>query len=684
MAIVAATLTTYANVRYFDFINFDDRAYPLNRNLRGGISLEAAKWAFTTGEQGNWHPLTWLSHLLDIQLYGPQGGPHHVTNVILHVLASAMLFVFLRRATGARWRSAFVSFLFALHPLHVESVAWVSERKDVLCAFFWFLTSWTYVRYAERPSLRRYLIVFLPFCLGLLSKPMIVTLPLVLLLLDFWPLGRALSIRLLLEKIPFVALAGVDSFITFLVQQQAGYIRTTATYPVGLRIENALVSYLIYIGKMFWPVDLPVWYPYPKSIPVRDAVVAALVIAAVSALALRGLRKFPYVASGWFWYLGTLVPVIGLIQVGRQSRADRYMYIPMVGLSIVLAWAAADIANRWPRGKTWIVSVLAGACLAMIPDTWIELQYWENTEKLFTHAIRVSKRNDIGYHNVGAAMLSSPARYAEALKLFDAELLEDPQSAQAHCDRGTALASLDRRAEAAAEFHTALALNPGYKDAHLEYGAMLLDEGDWRQAIVECEAALRLDPRNSRALENRGVALAAGKYFEKAIASYDSSLQLEPDNFEAHTNLGKALAALGHVNESLLEFDEAIRLNAGYVDAHRNRGVALLKTGRRDEAVASFQTAVRLSPQYAESRYSLGTALMGMPGQTSEAVEQLREAVRLDPALAGAQRNLARLLALNTATLPEAIAHVNAAMQVDPTPATHQLLQKLKSQTLRR
>ena len=684
MAIAVVTLGSYANVRYFDFVNFDDRGYHLNRHLRDGVSLTAAKWAFTTGDLGNWHPLTWLSHLLDIQLYGPQGGPHHVTNLILHVLASVMLFVFLRRATGALWRSAFVTFLFALHPLHVESVAWVSERKDVLCAFFWFLTSWVYVRYTERPSLRRYLIVFVPFCLGLLSKPMIVTLPLALLLLDVWPLGRAVSIRLFLEKIPFFALAVADSFITFLVQQKAGYVRTTASYPVGLRIENALVSYVIYIGKMFWPVDLPVWYPYPKSIPVWEAVVAALVLATVSTLAIRGLRKFPYFASGWFWYVGTLVPVIGLIQVGRQSRADRYMYIPMVGLSIVLAWGAADIANRWPRSKTWIVSVLAVACLAMIPDTWTEVQYWENTEKLFTHAIRVSKGNDIGYHNVGSAMLSSPARYAEALKLYDTELLEDPQSAQAHCDRGSALAALNRRTEAAAEFKTSLALDPKYIDAHLEYGAMLIDEGNWQQAIAECDAALRVNPRTSRALENRGVALAQGKRFEEAIVSYEASLQLEPDNFEAHTNLGKALAALGHLNESLLEFDEAIRLNPGYLDAHRNRGVALLRTGRRDEAVESFQTAVRLAPKDAESRYSLGSALMGIPGRTSDAMEQLREAVRLDPAQAGAQRNLARLLALNPATLPEAIAHVETAMQGDPSSSTQQLLQKLKSQALRR
>ncbi len=679
MAIVVATLATYANVPHFGFVNIDDTVYPLNRHLRDGFSLDTVKWAFTTGDQGNWHPLTWLSHLLDIQLYGPQGGAHHVTNLILHILASLMLFVFLRRATGARWRSAFVAFLFALHPLHVESVAWVSERKDVLCAFFWFLTSWTYVRYAERPGLLRYLLILLPFCLGLLSKPMIVTLPFVLLLLDFWPLGRKVSVRLFLEKIPFLALAAADSFITFRVQHDAGFVRTLESTPLVLRVENALITWFIYIGKMLWPVNLPVWYPYPKTIPIWQPALAAMAIVAVSFLAIRGFRKFPYLASGWFWYLGTLVPVIGLVQVGRQSRADRYMYIPMVGLGILLAWGAADLVSRWPRSRTWIAAAMAAACVAMVSDTWVQLQYWENTELLFSHAIAVSKGNELAYHGLGAVMLTSPKRNSEALKLFDKELLEDPESGQAHSDRATTLSKLGRRVEAAAEFENAIALNPQYIGAHISYAELLIDEGKWREAVAQCDATLSLNHGSAWALEVRGVALAAGGRFNQAIASYEASLELEPDNAETHTNLGKALAGAGRLNASLIEFNQAIQIDPKSVQAHRNRGVALLRTGRRDEALEDFQTAVRLDPDNGESRYTLGSALMSMPGRTPEAAEQLRAAVRINPALAAAERNLGRVLAQNPATLPEAIAHVEAAMRIDPSPTTQQLLRKLKA-----
>ena len=369
----------------------------------GGITLEGLEWALTSQDAANWFPVTWISHMLDCQFFGLDSGWHHITNVLIHGLASLLLFAFLYRATGARWRSALVAFLFVVHPLHVESVAWVAERKDVLSAFFWFLTLWAYVRYTERPSSGRYLLVLLAFCFGLMAKPMIVTLPFVLLLLDFWPLrrlsfparaeggGKPRMAAILWEKAPLLVLSLAVSVITYLAQNRSGAVKALSAFPIGLRFENAMISYVVYIVQMFWPVRLAVIYPYPRHIPTWQATLAALALAGASMIVVRLRRGCPYLATGWFWYLGTLVPVIGIVQVGAQAHADRYTYIPMVGLSIMVAWGGAEV-TRSSRLRPLAGGLMSLACLACAALAWLQVQHWRNSETLFRHALDVTCR----------------------------------------------------------------------------------------------------------------------------------------------------------------------------------------------------------------------------------------------------------------------------------------------------
>ncbi|MBV9405513.1 MAG: glycosyltransferase family 39 protein, partial [Acidobacteriaceae bacterium] len=345
LVLAAATFAVYAQVRQFEFVNYDDPDYVTgNVHVQQGLTASAVQWAFSSRDAANWFPVTRLSHLVDVQLFGMDSGMHHLVNVAIHAATALLLFLFLNRATRARWPSAFVAFVFALHPLHVESVAWIAERKDVLSAFFCFLSLWLYVRYTEQPDWRRYVLVAAAFALGLMAKPTIVTLPFLLLLLDFWPLRRgSLRVRALLkEKIPFFAMAAASSTVTYAAQQSSRAIKTFSVFPLELRIENALVSYVVYGVKTFWPVKLAVFYPYPRNIPAWEAAVAGLMLIGITVGVLRAWRRYPFLAVGWLWYLGMLVPVIGIVQVGAQARADRYTYLPMTGLLIMVAWSAAE------------------------------------------------------------------------------------------------------------------------------------------------------------------------------------------------------------------------------------------------------------------------------------------------------------------------------------------------------
>jgi tetratricopeptide (TPR) repeat protein len=629
LILLLATLLVYSQVRNFPFINYDDPAYVYaNPHILSGLTLESLKWAFTAVVAANWMPVTLISHMLDCQLFGVDSGAQHLVSLFIHALSTLLLFFALRRATGAPWPSAFTAFVFALHPLHVESVAWIAERKDVLSAFFWFLALYFYVRYAERPNLRDYLLVAAFFTLGLMSKPMLVTFPFTLLLFDVWPLRRAARFpKLLLEKIPLFVLSAAAAVATYLVQGSAGAIHTP---PFALRLANAVVSYAIYLGQLFWPSALAVLYPYPKSLPGGEIAIAAIVLAAITALALRFWKTCPYLAIGWFWYLGTLVPVIGLIQVGDQSRADRYTYVPMIGLAMMLAWAAADLLSKRPQMKSAIAGVAAIACLAMIALTWIQIGYWENSGSLFEHTLAVTAENVHAEVNLGSYLMSLPGRAPEATPHIETAIRLDPNLPEAHSDLGSLLVNTPGRlADAIAEFRTAVRLKPDYAVSHDNLANALAAAPDHLpEALAEFKTALRLDPEDPDTHSSYAAALfkIPGRWND-AVAEYQAALRIKPDSVKAQAGLQAAIAA---DPAKIAPFEARLRLNPNDAEAHNNLGVLLARTpGRGDDAIAHLEAAVRLKPK---REYELNLAsLLSSLGRDSEALVHFEAAQRLNP-----------------------------------------------------
>jgi tetratricopeptide (TPR) repeat protein len=618
LALLISTLAVYAQTRRFDFVNFDDPEYVTrNPHVRAGWTAEGVKWAFTSREAANWFPLTRLSHMLDAQVFGLRSGAHHLTSVGLHALAVMILFAFLKRAAGARWASAFAAGVFALHPLHVESVAWVAERKDVLCAVFWFLALWAYVQWARGGGHKWYGLALAAFCCGWMAKPMIVTLPALLLLLDAWPLGRLrpLGARLK-EKIPFFAVSIAGAAVTFAAQRGSGAVQPLAGFPLGLRVEDALVSCFLYIEKTLWPTGLAVFYPYPRAVPIWEAAGAALVLAGVSIWTAREFGRRPYLAVGWCWFLVTLLPVIGLVQVGAQARADRYMYVPMVGLSVMAAWGVRDALRAWPRLRV-PAGVLAGAALlACGAAAWAQTGYWENSGTLFRRALEVTEGNYLAEHNLGVYLLDQPDSLADAIAHLQQAVRLNPDSVRAHSDLGNALSRVPSRLEEAiGEYRAALRIDPDSPIPHNNLGNTLAAAGRLAEAVAEYQTALRLKPDYPEARANLAAALAAG-----------------PDSAERHYNLGVSLSQEGRAAEAVAEFQAALRLKPDYADAENNLGVTLGQMpGRSGEAMAHFQAALRLRPDYADAHYNLGIALANTPGGMPEALKHFEAALKLRP-----------------------------------------------------
>ena len=612
LALLLATFAVYVQVRHFDFVNYDDSDYTTgNLHVRQGLTVHGLEWALTSRDAANWFPVTWVSHMLDAQFFGLASGWDHLHNVLLHALAAILLCIFLERATRTRWRSALVAFLFALHPLHVESVAWVAERKDVLSACFWFLTLWAYVRYAERPGWGRYLAVVLSFCLGLMAKPMVVTLPFVMLLLDYWPLARLREHwrKALWEKLPLLGLSGVAASITYLVQRHAGAVKSL---PLETRLANATLSYALYILKTILPSRLAVFYPYPRSFAVLPLLAAGLLLAVVTTGVILLRRRSPYLLTGWGWFMVTLVPVIGLVQVGGQARADRYMYIPMVGLLIMLVWGASEVLERW-RAKVLAVPLAIAACLACAVLTWTQVGYWRNSETLFQHALEVTKDNSVANHNLGNYLMASPARLSEAIPYLEAAVRIDRDSVPAHTDLGSALARVGRLPEAIAQFREAILLAPNAPIPHNNLGSALTEAARMPEAIGEFETALRLDPAYDEARRNLAAAQAGG-------------------SAEIHGSRGMALLKAGDSSGAITELESAVRIDPNDADAQNNLGVALSSIPERQrESIAHFEAAVRLRPDFADAQYNLGVALSGIPGRLPDALRHLEEADRLRP-----------------------------------------------------
>lgn len=605
--LAAAVLAVFSPALRHEFVNYDDDVYFYsNPHVQAGLTWHGAMWAFRTGDANNWHPLTWLSLMLDVDLFGSGPAGPHLTNVILHATNAVLLFLLLLRLTGARWRSAFVAGLFALHPLHVESVAWASERKDVLSACFGLLALLMYARYARavaKPCAdRAYGLALLFYALALLSKPMMVTLPFVMLLLDWWPLGRFESTvpdsrssilwRLVSEKLPYFALSVASSIITVVVQSKA--IRSLAHVAIGIRVVNAVVSYGRYLGKMFWPVNLVVPYPLAGYASLELVCLSAILIVAVSLIATRFRRELPFLVTGWFWYLGMLVPVIGLVQVGMQSMADRYTYLPLIGVFIILAWGADKVRERWgvSAAAIWPMALLVlAACTARTMD---QLHYWRSSETLFRHALAVTDGNYIAHNNLGVALMDT-GKVKDAIPHFQQALSIKPLYADAHNNLGNALLRTDNAGEAIQHLHEAVRLMPDSAPAHYNLANALSEIGRYREAIAQYEQALRIRPDFAEAHYNLGNALLRMGKASEAIAQYEQALRIRPDHPATHYNLGNALVQLGRATEAIVQYEQALRIKPDYAEAHCSLGNVLASQGRSAEALDHFQKALDLA-----------------------------------------------------------------------------------------
>jgi len=590
-------------VQYFGFIHYDDVLYVTdNTHVQGGLSCEGFLWAMTTSHASNWHPLTWLSLMADYELFWLSPSGYHWNNLLFHMANTVLLFWVLNGMTGALWRPVFVAALFAVHPLHVESVAWVAERKDVLSAFFWMLTMGAYVRYVRHPVLSRYLAILLAFMLGLLAKPMLVSLPFVLLLVDYWPLRRfrfgelsGLS-RLIVEKIPLFIFSGASALVTFLVQKNAEAVASLEFLSTGMRLANAFVSYAAYVVKTFWPAGLAIFYPHPGTWPVWQVVWSVLLVVGVTVCAVACIRRYPYCIVGWLWYLGTLVPVIGLVQVGSQSMADRYTYIPLIGLFIVVVWGVADLLRGWRYGRTVGVAAATAVLSALIVVTWFQVQRWRDSITIFTHALKVTEGNYLAHNNLGMALKKG-----------------------------------DRAEDAKAHFRAAINIKPNYAPAYNNMGYLLTREGRTEEGIQFYLKALQIRPDNVDVLFNLGEGLASIGRIDEAIVSYREALRLAPENPVVHNNFGVALTKKGSMNEAASEYREALRLKPDHAGAHNNLAMVLAEQGLLTEAITHFREALKLQPDYANAHYNLGLALKHK-GVFEEATFHLKEAVRINPA----------------------------------------------------
>ena len=510
VSLLILTWAIFGQTIRYDFVNYDDPSYVYqNTRITSGVNLANLAWAFTHIHSENWHPLTTITHMLDCQSYGLSAGWHHFTNVLLHAIAVVLLFVALQQMTGALWRSAFVSAVFAVHPLHVESVAWIAERKDVLSAFFFMLTLLAYLHYTRAPSVGRYLTVALVVALGLMSKPMLVTLPFVLLLLDYWPLGRIEAHRsntgrqvlhLVVEKIPLIVLSAVSSIVTILAQR--GAIGWTEQLPVSERISNAFVAYVVYIRQMFWPERLAVFYPHPENrLPVWQISLAVIVLVGITAAAFVFRKKAPYLVTGWLWYLGMLVPVIGLVQVGWQGHADRYTYLPQIGLYIAVTWATTDLTRSWHFQRKALGAVAVLIVGALSCRAWLQTSYWRNSETLFTRALAVTSNNDVALNNLGIIFLDK-GQLDEAISNLQAAIDLRPENAPAHDNLAKALLKKGQVTEAMVHYRKFLELEPANVEARNTLGTALIQQGRVREAIDQWQESMAIQPENGNAASN--------------------------------------------------------------------------------------------------------------------------------------------------------------------------------------
>lgn len=618
VSIAILTWIAFGETLHAGFVNFDDDLYVYeNSTVQAGLTASGFVWAFTHVVAGNWHPLTMLTHMLDCQIYGLAPGGHHFTNVLLHTATAILLFLVLRNLTRATWSSAFVAAVFAVHPLRVQSVAWIAERKDVLSGFFFMLTLAAYVRYARKPwSPTRYLPILILFALGLMSKPMLVTLPVVLFLLDYWPLGRLKNPifdpghlqRLVLEKIPLLLLALIASLVTLQVQHKA--IQLGAEIILSRRLGNAAVSFAIYAGQLFYPANLAAYVPYPANgWPAWEIGLSLVFLIAVSVLVYRLRAKRPYLLVGWFWYLVMLLPVIGIIQVAGQARADRYTYLPLIGLCMGLTWAIAEFSAGWDQ-RSAVLGFAAGVILlALTAAARIQSTYWLNSESLWLGTLENTSRNGVAESNLANAYLKEQ-RWDDAATHARAALAIDPDDAFAHNCLGYELFQSKRFDEAIAQFQAALTKRPDFAAAHNNIGLALMENSRPAEAAVQFRAALQLEPDSVEAHNNLGIALLRTGQPAEAVVEYQKSLALDPNFANAANNLAWLLSTC--TNASVRDGARALPLarranqfyQGGSIIVLRTLAASLAESGNYPEAVSTANQALQLATSQSQTNWT--------------------------------------------------------------------------------
>lgn len=610
LILMALTLFAYWPVVNHDFINYDDPLYLTdNIQIRQGLTPEGLVWAFTTSTAANWHPVTWLSHMLDVDLFGMNPAWHHLMNVLFHILTAVLIFLIFNQMTGEPWPSVVLAALFALHPLNVESVAWAAERKNVLSTLLGLLVIWRYTLYVRQTSRRAFIPVLVYYALGLMAKPMLVTLPMVLLLLDYWPLRRFdLGLRhLIIEKIPFFVLAAISSGITVFVQQSGQAVMPMTSLPVSIRLTHSLIAYVAYLRKMIWPIDLAVFYPHPLMSPVWKIIACGLFLCAVSIVAWRLRQRSPYFIVGWLWYLGTLVPVIGIVQVGRQGMADRYAYLPLIGIFILLSWGIRQWAESYRNLRPVIWAPIVFMVVMNIGLSRNQVGYWANSVTLYEHALSVTQENALAHNNLGMALT----------------------------DRGYIHRAISH-------YREAIRLRPDDDQAVNNLASAVMKAGKTDAAIALYQQALRIHPKSAMAHNNLAAALEEKGRVNEARMHYNMAIRMDPENAKAHYNFGSLLARKGQSQTAIEHFKKAVAINPFFADAHNNLGIELEKHGAIDAAIGHYQRALRLNPEFAQAYNNLGIALVRI-GRPAQAAEHFEKALQINPEFTEAKNNLMKL-----------------------------------------
>ncbi len=682
LALTVSTLAVFRQVCRHQFITFDDDWYIYNNSsIKTGLTWDNIVWVFTHDQGGNYHPLTAMSHMLDCNLYGLDAGGHHFTNLLFHLANAVLLFLIFKSMTANLWASAFIAAVFALHPLHVESVAWASERKDVLSAFFGLLTMAAYLGYVRKSALAWYLLTLLLFAMGLLAKPMLVTLPFLLLLLDYWPLNRMGTEsgpairnagRLIVEKIPFLALAAVLSTITFLTQKSTGIVQDVSEYPFVWRVGNAAAAYLTYIVKMFWPVNLAVFYPHPKgSLSIWQVGLTFFLLVCITAASVWQLRKRPYFAVGWFWFVISLFPVIGLVQVGLQAWADRYTYMSYTGLLIIVAWGTPEFfARSRLRYKKPILALFAAVSISIFAVVaWFQVGYWQNNEKLYAHAAKVVKDNWWAYHNLGreyakqGKLNQAAEQFTKALRIYPDNVNIKNDLAETFFKQGQIEQAIELYREFLPPLPDDVNLSSGanaellkqrrfanvfsfFTEAQINLGIALMQQGKSDQAIKHFAVAIQIKPELVLMLRDiAGSLLEQGKPAD-AEKLYQQILQILPEDLDVHNNLGIALAQQRKFDDALQQFDKLVTIEPNSADYQCNLGFAFFCAGRLEEAAPHFSQAIRLEPNLLNAHYYMG-AVFHLQNRLNEAVQEFRRVLQLKPDRVDVMNMLARIISVN-------------------------------------